>query len=134
MFVIPDSSVIDSYTFRRPLSKAAKALNLLLWVLQFFAALACLTAGATRLREMRVATFEPLSFRNWLSYFVAAAEVIGAFLIVIPTTAQLGALVLAGTLIGAIVMQLWLTGGISVSALVFLVITASVAWYRGWHV
>ena len=130
MFEITDNSVI--YAKAAQPSKSSKALNIVFWVLQFLAAVACLTVGATKLRHMREASLEKLGFGDWLSYCAASVKVIGAFLMMIPTTAQLGAAVLAGTMVGVIV-HLLMIGRVPIPALVLLAITVAVAWYRGWH-
>jgi hypothetical protein len=133
MFEITDNSVIGIYAKAAQPSKSSKALNIMFWVLQFLAAVACLTVGATKLRHMREASLEKLGFGDWLSYCAASVKVISAFLMMISTTAQLGAAVLAGTMVGVIIVHLLMIGRVPIPALVLLAITVAVAWYRGWH-
>ena len=56
---------------------------------------------------------------------------IGAILIVVPRMAALGAAVLTITMIAAIGTHLLINGRPPISAIVLLVLTAAIAWYRG---
>jgi putative oxidoreductase len=130
MFEVTDDWVIDTYPTAAPPTKPLKAFNMLFWLLQFFAAVTLLTVGASKLSQMRAVTFENLGFAEWLSYCAGSVQVVGAILIIVPRTAQLGAAVLALTMVGAIAMHPLNIGSSPVPALALLGITGAVAWYR----
>jgi putative oxidoreductase len=129
MFQVSDNSVIGFYAQQR---RRSKALNITFWVLQSVAAVAFLIAGATKhASAIDLVTFEKIGLGQWFRYFVGGLEMIGAILIVVPRTAALGAAVLTITMIGAIGTHLFIVGRPSISAIVLLVLTAAIAWYRG---
>jgi len=113
-------------------SQPSKALNVTLWVLQALAAAAFLMAGGTKLAgaETHVAMFEKIGLGQWLRYFTGSVEVICAVLLLLPKTAGIGAALLAATMAGAVATHLFIIGGSAAPALVLLLITAAVAWYR----
>jgi len=113
-------------------SQPSKALNVTLWILQALAAAAFLMAGGTKLAgaEIHVAMFEKIGFGQWLRYFTGSLEVISAVLLLLPKTAGIGAALLAATMVGAVATHLFIIGGSAAPALVLMLITAAVAWYR----
>ena len=113
-------------------SQLSKALNVTLWVLQALAAAAFLMAGGTKLAgaEMHVAMFEKIGLGQWLRYFTGSVEVICAVLLLLPKTAGIGAALLAATMAGAVATHLFIIGGSPLPAIMLLLITAAVAWYR----
>jgi uncharacterized membrane protein YphA (DoxX/SURF4 family) len=113
-------------------SQPSKALNVTLWILQALAAAAFLMAGGTKLAgaEMHVAMFEKIGLGQWLRYFTGSLEVISAVLLLLPKTAGIGAALLTATMAGAVATHLFIIGGSAAPALVLLLITAAVAWYR----
>lgn len=113
-------------------SQPSKALNVTLWVLQALAAAAFLMAGGTKLAgaETHVAMFEKIGLGQWLRYFTGSVEVICAVLLLLPKTAGIGAALLAATMAGAVATHLFIIGGSPLPAIMLLLITAAVAWYR----
>jgi uncharacterized membrane protein YphA (DoxX/SURF4 family) len=113
-------------------SQPSKALNVTLWILQALVAAAFLMAGATKLAgaEMQVAMFEKIGLGQWLRYFTGSLEVICAVLLLLPKTSGIGAALLTATMAGAVATHLFIIGGSAAPALVLLLITAAVAWYR----
>ena len=129
MFDVSDNSVIGFYAQPR---RWSKALNMTFWVLQSLAAAAFLIAGATKhAGAINLATFEKIGLGQWFRYFIEGLEIIGAILIMLPRTAALAAAVLAMTTIGAIGTHLFIVGRPPISAIVLLVATTAIAWYRG---
>jgi putative oxidoreductase len=113
-------------------SQPSKALNVTLWILQALAAVAFLMAGATKLAgaEMHVAMFEKIGLGQWFRYFTGGLEVICAILLLVPRRVGIGAALLTATMVGAVATHLFIIGGSAAPALVLLLITAAVAWYR----
>jgi len=129
MFDVSDNSVIGFYAQQR---RRSKALNITFELLQFLAAAAFLIAGATKhAGPINLANFEKIGLGQWFRYFIGGLEMISAILIMAPRTAALAATVLAAIMIAAIATHLFIIGPPPISAIVLLVATAAVAWYRG---
>jgi len=113
-------------------SQPSKALNVTLWILQALAAAAFLMAGATKLAgaEAHVAMFEKIGLGQWFRYFTRGLEVICAILLLVPSTVGIGAALLTATMAGAVATHLFIIGGSPLPAIMLLLITATVAWYR----
>lgn len=81
--------------------------------------------------EQMVGMFEAsIGVGRWFLYLTGALEVAGAFLLLIPRTSGLGALMLAGVMIGAVMTHLFIIGGSPLAAIILLVVTGVVAWGR----
>ena len=129
MFDVSDNSVIGFYAQQR---RRSKALNIIFELLQFLAAAAFLIAGATKhVGAINLATFEKIGLGQWSQYFIRGLEMISAILILVPRTAALAAAVLATTMIAAIATHLFIVGRPPIFAIVLLVTTTAIAWYRG---
>ena len=109
-----------------------KVLNIILWVLQIGTAAMFLMAGFGKLTgdPMTVQAFEKIGFGQWFRYLTGALEVIGALLLLTPWFSGLGALLLVGVMLGAVATHLFIIGGSPLMAIVFLVVTAIIAWGR----
>lgn len=79
--------------------------------------------------EMHLALFEKIGLGQWFRYFTGGLEVIGASLLLVPKTAAIGAALLA-TMVGTLATHLFIIGGSPVPAIVLLLMTLAVAWYR----
>ncbi len=103
-----------------------------LWVVRGLLALAFVGAGGAKLYgvPMMVQEFEHIGLGQWFRYLTGALEVLGALLILTPSLAAFGALLLIGIMIGATVTHLFVIGGTAVSALVLLALSAIVAYAK----
>ena len=101
-----------------------------LWVIRGLLALAFVGAGGAKLYgvPMMVQEFEHIGLGQWFRYLTGALEVLGAFLILTPSLAAFGALLLIGIMIGATIAHLFVIGGTAVPALVLLAPGAIVAY------
>ena len=90
-----------------------------LWVVRGLLALAFVGAGGAKLYgvPMMVQEFEHIGLGQWFRYLTGALEVLGAFLILTPSLAAFGALLLIGIMIGATIAHLFVIGGTAVPAL-----------------
>lgn len=70
---------------------------------------------------------------RWFLYLIGTLEVAGAFLLLIPRTSGLAALMLAGVMVGAIATHIFIVGGSPLAAIILLVVTGVVAWGRRWR-
>jgi uncharacterized membrane protein YphA (DoxX/SURF4 family) len=80
-----------------------KIMNVVLWVLQVAAAGMFLMVGFLKLsgNAQLVGLFEAIGLGQSFRYLTGALEVAGAFLLLIPRTSGLGALMLAGVMVVA---------------------------------
>ena len=106
--------------------------NVGLWILQIAAAGMFLMAGFSKLSgdPQMVELFDAIGLGQWFRYVTGSVEVLGAVLLLIPRTSGLGALLLVGTMLGAIATHLFIIGGSPVPALVLLIVTGIIAWGR----
>ena len=111
-------------------SEHNKAVTITSWVLRLLAAVAFLSAGGAKLAgvPMMVGIFDQIGFGQWFRIFTGAVEVIGGIAILVPATVAFGAVLLAATMVGAVLTHLVLIGGSPLPALVLFAITATVAW------
>jgi len=111
---------------------AGKVLNITLWVLQIAAAAMFLMVGFLKLsgNPQMVGTFEAIGLGQWFRYLTGALEVTGALLLLIPRLSGLGALILAGVMVGAVMTHLFVIGGSPLMAMILLVVTGLIAWGR----
>ena len=109
-----------------------KIVNLVLWVLQIAAAGMFLMVGFLKLsgNAQLVGLFEAIGLGQWFRYLTGALEVAGALLLLLPRTSGLGALMLAGVMVGAVVTHVFIVGGSPLMAISLLVVTGVVAWGR----
>lgn len=100
--------------------------KILVWVLTIFAATAFIAAGSSKLigSEKTVSLFVEIGFGQWFRYLTGLVEVIGGILILLPRTSFWGALLLSQTMIGAILVHLFVIGGNSSIAFILLLITS----------
>jgi putative oxidoreductase len=117
---------------RSSLGSSAKIVNVVLWVLQIAAAGMFLFVGFLKLsgNPQLVGLFEAIGLGQWFRYLTGTLEVVGAFLLLIPRTSGLGALMLAGVMVGAVVTHLFIVGGSPLMAIILLVVTGVIAWGR----
>ncbi len=113
-------------------SSTGKMLNVVLWVLQIGAAGMFLMVGFLKLsgNAQMVGLFEGIGVGQWFRYLTGILEVAGAILLLLPRTSGLGALMLAGVMVGAVVTHLFIVGGSPLGAIILLVVTGVVAWGR----
>jgi hypothetical protein len=109
-----------------------KIMNVVLWVLQIAAAGMFLMAGFSKLSgdPQMVGLFEAIGLGQWFRYLTGTLEVAGAILLLIPRTSGLGALMLAGVMVGAVVTHVCIVGGSPLMAIILLFVTGLVAWGR----
>ena len=109
-----------------------KTMNIVLWLLQIAAAGMFVMVGLSKLfgNEQMVGLFAAIGLGQWFRYLTGTLEVAGAILLLIPRTSGLGALLLVGVMIGAVMTHLFVIGGNPLMAIILLAITSFVAWER----
>ncbi|MDQ3252880.1 MAG: DoxX family protein [Acidobacteriota bacterium] len=109
-----------------------KVLNVVWWILQVALAAMFLMAGFSKLsgNPQMVGMFESIGVGQWFRYVTGGVEVIAALLLLIPRLCGFGALLVIGTMIGAVATHLFVVGGSPVVPLVLLVVAGLIAWAR----
>ena len=103
-----------------------------LWIVRGLLALAFAGAGGAKLYgvPMLVEEFQHIGAGQWFRYVTGTLELLGAILILVPSLAAFGAVLLICIMIGATVTHLFLIGGSPVPALVLLALSAIVAYAK----
>jgi putative oxidoreductase len=109
-----------------------KIINVGLWILQIAAAGMFLMVGFFKLSgdPQLVALFDAIGFGQWFRYLTGSLEVVGAVLLLIARLSGLGALLLVGTMLGAVATHLFVVGGSPWPAFILLIVTGVIAWGR----
>lgn len=82
--------------------------------------------------DMLVATFDQIGFGPWFRYVTGAVEVVGAALLWLPGRQVIGAALLGGTMVGAVLTHLFILGPSAVPAIFLGLVCAAVLYiYRG---
>jgi hypothetical protein len=113
-------------------NRTGTALNVTLWVLQVAVAAMLGMGGFAKLSgapEM-IGLFEVIGVGQWFRYVTGGIEVLGAVLLLVPALAGVGALLLAGVMLGAVFTHLIVIGGAPVLPIVLLAVLAFVAYAR----
>ncbi len=86
----------------------SRATTVVTWILSVLGAAAFVSVGVSKLAgaPAMVATFDTIGVGQWFRYVTGGIEVVGAVLLLVPALARWGALLLACTMIGAIVAHL----------------------------
>lgn len=111
---------------------AARARNVVLWVLQVGAAATFYVAGLGKLfgEPSTVALFESLGAGHWFRYLTGIVEITGATLLLVPAFAGLGALLLSGVMLGAVATHLFAVGGSPLLPIILLAVLGAVGYGR----
>jgi len=121
-------------TANHPLAIAqpGKALNIALWTLQVLVALALVAAGSGKLlgSPAMIALFDAVGIGQWFRYVTGLLEVLGAVLLIVPSKAAFGSVLLACVMAGAVVAHLTVLHTAATAPLVLFAITALIAWGR----
>lgn len=114
------------------LRSTGKLTNIILWVLQVFAAFMFLMAAVPKLKgdPMMVSVFQAIGIGQWFRYLTGGLEAVGALLMLVPALSGLGASLLVVVMIGAVAAHLFILGGSPLMAVILLVVTAIIAWGR----
>src|SRR5258708_231088 len=109
-----------------------KIINVGLWILQIGAAGMFLMAGFAKLSgdPQMVGMFDAIGFGQWFRYLTASFEVLGAILLLVPRLSGLGALLLVGTMLGAVATHIFIIGGNPLPATILLIVVGIIAWGR----
>ena len=101
-----------------------------LWFVKILVALAFLAAGLAKLAgvQMMINIFDTIGLGQWFRYVTGAIEVIGGILVLIPSLAAFGGLLLACTMVGAVITHLTVLPGSPIPAVILFALSAAIAW------
>ena len=106
-----------------------------IWALRIFLAVAFLFFGLLKFREgdgsLYVRIFELVGFGQWFRYFTGVVEVAGALLMLLPRATPVAVVLLAPTMIGALLTHV-LVIGLKPASVVVVLLLAGVL-YVGWR-
>ena len=110
----------------------SRAGTIALWIVQVATAAMFLLAGSSKLAGVpaMVGLFDAIGIGQWFRYLTGSIEVVSAILLLIPSLALFGALLLIPTMVGAVVTHLFVIGGNPAPAIVLLAAAAGIAWAR----
>lgn len=110
----------------------SRPLTIALWIFQILCAAAFLAAAAAKLsgQPMMIDIFARLGLGQGFRYVTAIVEVIGGVGLLVPKLAGKAALLLAVTMACAVLAHLTVLGGNPVPAVILLVLTSGIAWFR----
>ena len=113
-------------------SSRSRAGTIALWIVQVATAAMFLFVGSLKLSGVpaMVATFDAIGIGQWFRYVTGTIEVVSAILLLIPSLAFFGALLLVPTMVGAILTHLFVIGGNPAAAIVLLAAVVGIAWTR----
>ena len=110
----------------------SKATNAVAWVLQVLAAAMFLMVGGSKLMgaQPMVDMFAAIGMGQWFRYVTGGIEVVSAFLLLVPSTAPIGAALLVCTMVGAIITHLTVLHTSPAMPVVLLIVCGVIFWLR----
>jgi putative oxidoreductase len=111
---------------------SGKTATVVAWTLQILCAAMFFFAGGSKLVGVpaMVQTFDTIGVGQWFRYVTGGIEVASAALLLVPSLAFFGALLLVMTMVGAVITHLFIVGGSPMPAIVLLAATSTIAWLR----
>ena len=122
----------DQWPFEVAARSRSRAGTVALWVVQIATAALLLLAGSLKLAGVpaMVGLFDAIGIGQWFRYLTGSIEVVSAILLLVPSLAFFGALLLVPTMVGAVLTHLFIVGGNPAPALVLGAAAAAIAWTR----
>ena len=124
-------SIRNQTTATTPIT-TSRTTTIITWSLQILAAAAFVSAGAFKLAgaQQMVDLFTQIGLGQSFRILTGIIEVLAGLLLLWPVTAGFAAIVLAGTMVGAVLTHVFVIGGSPVPAIVLLAISLTIAWLR----
>jgi putative oxidoreductase len=130
--MIPNGATTRAVTRNGVDLQRSRASLIALWVTQIALAAMFLMAGGSKLAGVpaMVTLFGALGLGQWFRYVTGVIEATSGILLLVPAAAIFGALLLIPTMLGAIVVNLFVVPASPVAPLLLLTAAAAVAWAR----
>jgi len=112
--------------------RLGRASLIALWLTQVALAAMFLMAGGSKLAGVpaMVSLFDAIGLGQWFRYVTGVIEATAGIALLVPSAAIFGALLLIPTMLGAIVINLFVVPASPVAPLLLLLGAAAVAWAR----
>jgi putative oxidoreductase len=122
----------NAVTQNRTNRQRGRAALIALWLTQVALALMFLMAGGSKLAGVpaMVSLFDAVGVGQWFRYVTGIIEVISGIALLVPSAAIFGAMLLIPTMLGAIVVNVFIAHASPVPPLVLLILAAAVVWAR----
>jgi putative oxidoreductase len=122
-------------TKSRPGRARSRALNIALWFFQVLLAALFAFAGINKLlglQQEMLDQFQRMGFGTWFRYLTGALELAGAIGLVFPPLSGLAALGLAGIMVGAVLIHLFVVppAAVALAPAVLGCLFCWIAWHR----
>jgi putative oxidoreductase len=119
-------------TRNTPTLRRGSVAIIVLWVAQVALALMFLMAGGSKLAGVpaMVSLFDAIGVGQWFRYVTGIIEVTSGIALLVPAAALFGAMLLIPTMIGAIIVNVFIVPASPVIPLLLLLAAAAVAWVR----
>ena len=111
------------------MKERTRVVTVMSWVLQILAAAAFLGAGGSKLLGV-IQLFDAIGVGQWFRYVTGAIEVSSAILLLLPSRAVFGSILLACTMAGAILTHLVIRHTSPAGPVVLLIVVAVITWLR----
>ena len=114
------------------MASQSRVVTVVVWIAQALVAVAFLGAGGGKLAGARpmVEMFDVIGFGQWFRYVTGLIEVGSALLVLVPSVAFYGAVLLMCTMVGAIVAHFTVLDSPPTGPLALLCLGAIIAWVR----
>ena len=114
------------------MKQLSRSANGVAWVLQVLGAAAFLAAGTPKLTGAApmVQLFDTVGIGQWFRYVTGAIEAGSALVLLVPAASAFGALLLACTMIGAILTHVFILHTSPAAPVMLLVLTSAIIWLR----
>jgi putative oxidoreductase len=115
-----------------PIAVRSRAGTVVRWILQILLAVVFLGAGGAKLAGAApmVQMYDLIGFGQWFRYATGFIEVGSAILLLVPSLAALGAVLLACTMVGAIIAHYTVLHMPATGPIVLLCLAGVIAWLR----
>ena len=109
-----------------------RTVTVVAWILQLLTAAMFLGAGGGKLSGAApmVQMFATIGAGQWFRYVTGVIEVGGALLLLMPSVAVFGGMLLASTMVGAIIAHATVLGGFPGGPILLLCLSSAIIWLR----
>ena len=130
--MIPNAAATTAVTRNGTDLPRGRASLIALWLTQVALALLFLMAGGSKLAGVpaMVSLFDAIGVGQWFRYVTGVIEVTSAIALLVPSAAIFGALLLIPTMLGALVINLFVVPASPVVPFLLLLGASAVAWVR----
>ncbi len=109
--------------------RRTRRLDAAMWMLRIALALIFIVVGFVKIpgsiHPMWVRLFERIGFGQWFRYFTALVEIVGGMLMLVPSATLVSVLLLASTMVGALLVHVFVVG-IGVQTVVVLALLSGI--------